>query len=251
MTSRDSAAQTEAELLEVLRTHHDAIVLAASHDADIEDSILTPAFDEIVKLVEEGLTPERLEAFRREGERLARSGASSTHVIDGYLSLSWAMWEIVMHHSTIDREAVLELALRMMKGIDRATTAVVDGYVRYEVNDSMARGQHHRAVIEDVLTSRRTTPEDRARIRRRASRYGMDPDGHYRLVLIVLAKDGELAEGSMAETIRRLEPYVTPPSRKPGSGIRLPFMTEWHDRSLLVVARASCTSPTRCESGMT
>ncbi len=193
-------------------------------------------------------TAQQISRWREEGVRLARAGAPTERVLDGYLSLNWALWEAVMREKDIEHEVVLAFADRLLRGLDDALAAISDGYVRVEVELAAAHSDERRAVLEEILTAPRTTPEDRARIRRRAERHGLPPAAAYRLILVHASGVGD--EGIEA-AIDALEKRI----RVPGShhrtqpGIRLPVVLDWRGR-VLVIARAEWPGERRLRAAL-
>ena len=105
-------------------------------------STSSPPSSGCMDLVEEPVpTPEQLTRWRDEGERLARSGAATERVLDGYLSLNWAIWEAVMRQEDIPRAVVLEFADRLLRGLDDAIAAISQGYIRVEVEVAAAHSE--------------------------------------------------------------------------------------------------------------
>lgn len=158
-TSLDAARE---ELFERLRAAKAAVVRTAVADTQIEARHIEPAFDQVLDLVADPQpTPKQLARWRKEGVRLARLGAATDRVLDGYLSLNWAIWEVVMGETSVPRDVVLDFADRLLRGLDDAIAAISEGYVRVEVELAAAHSHERRAVLEEILTAPRATPEDR------------------------------------------------------------------------------------------
>jgi hypothetical protein len=222
-----------AHLFARLREARASIVEVTARDTDIEPRYLEPAFDQVLDLVAEPRpTPKQLAGWREEGVRLARSGAAPERVLDGYLSLNWAIWEVVMAQGGTAREVVLGFADRLLRGLDDAIAAISEGYVKVEVELAAAHSRERRAVLEELLTAPRVTAQDRARIRRRAERHGLAPQETYRLVLIhVSSLDDEAVE----DAVERLEKRIRVPAshHRTRPGIRLPVVLDWRGRVLV------------------
>jgi hypothetical protein len=225
--------ESRARLFEQLREAKASIVETTVRDTGIEAKHIEPAFDQVLDLVAEPQpSAKQLSKWRNEGIRLARAGAATERVLDGYLSLNWAIWEVVMHQEGISREVVLDFADRLLRGLDDAIAAISEGYVRVEVELAAAHSHERRAVLEEILTAPRATPEDRARIRRRSERHGLPPDESYRLVLI---SSPQLDEEDVDDAVDTLEKRIRVPvsHHHAKHGIRLPVVLEWRGRVLV------------------
>jgi hypothetical protein len=237
-TSRATTRNAWASLFERLRETKASIVETTAHDTDIEPEHIGPAFEQVLDLVAEPMpTPEQIARWREEGVRLARSGAAAERVLDGYLSLNWAIWEAVMEQKDLEREVVLDFADRLLRGLDDAIAAIAEGYVRVEVELAAAHSHERRAVLEEILTAPRATPQDRARIRRRSERHGLPPQAAYRLILV--HAPGK-SDAQIEEAIERLEKRIRVPQSHHHArpGIRLPVVIDWRGR-VLVLAKGA------------
>jgi hypothetical protein len=180
------------DLFDHLRAAKSSVVETTVRDTGIEAKHIRLAFDQVLDLVAHPQpTPRQLARWREEGERFSRMGVATERVLDGYLSLNWAIWEVVMRQGDTPREIVLDFADRLLRGMDDAIAAISQGYVRVEVELAASHSHERRAVLEEILTAPRHTPEDRARIRRHSERHGLAPDASYRLVLIYASKLSE------------------------------------------------------------
>lgn len=240
---------SRAQLFEQLRAAKASIVKTVVRDTDIEAQHLEPAFEQVLDLVAEPVpTPAQIASWRDEGIRLARAGAATERVLDGYLSLNWAIWEVVMQQEGILREVVLDFADRLLRGLDDAIAAISQGYVRVEVELAAAHSHERRAVLEEILTAPRATPEDRARIRRRSERHGLAPDDIYRLVLVSATQVGEEdVDAAVDDLERRIRVPASSHRGKPG--IRLPVVLEWRGR-VLVFTKNEWTGESRLREAL-
>ncbi len=244
-----SSEQARALLFERLREAKPGIVATTARDTDIDPERIRPAFEQVMDLVTEAVpTPRQLASWRTEGERLAREGAPTERVLDGYLSLNWAIWEAVMRQDDIGRATVMEFGDRLLRGLDDAIAAISEGYVRAELEAAAAHSERRRAVLEDLLSAPRATPQDRARIRLRSERHGLAVGGSYRLILahVPSADDAEVAE-----LVDRLERRIRVPASDHRSkpGIRLPVVLDWRAR-VLVFASADWTGEQRLREAL-
>jgi hypothetical protein len=239
-TGEDSLALLFARLREA----KPRVVATTAGDTGIATEHIEPAFDHLIDLVEAPVpTPQQLMGWREEGERLARAAAPTERVLDGYLSLNWAIWEVVMQQEDIPRPVVLEFADRLLRGLDDAIAAISQGYVRVEVEAAAAHSERRRAVLEDLLTSPRATPQDRARIRLRSERHGLSVAGSYRLVLVHVP---EMTDADVEALVDKLESRIRVPAshRRTKPGIRLPVVLDWRGR-VLVFADAAWSGDKR------
>ncbi len=244
-----TSEQARTLLFERLREAKPRIVATTARDTDIDPERIGPAFEQVMDLVTEAVpTPKQLASWRTEGERLAREGAPTERVLDGYLSLNWAIWEAVMRQEDIGRATVMEFGDRLLRGLDDAIAAISEGYVRVELEAAAAHSERRRAVLEDLLSAPRATPQDRARIRLRSERHGLAVGGSYRLILVHVpsADDAEVAE-----LVDRLERRIRVPASNHRSkpGIRLPVVLDWRAR-VLVFASADWTGEGRLREAL-
>jgi hypothetical protein len=240
---------SRALLFERLREAKPRIVATTVQDTDIEAQYIEPAFEQVIDLVEEPVpTPAQLAGWRDQGERLARAGAATERVLDGYLSLNWAIWEEVMRQEEIPREVILEFGDRLLRGLDDAIAAISEGYVRVEIEAAAAHSERRRAVLEDLLSAPRTTPQDRARIRLRSERHGLPVGASYRLVLIHVPG---VAETEIETLVDRLESRIRVPAshHRTRPGIRLPVVLDWRAR-VLVFATAEWSGAKRLRQAL-
>jgi hypothetical protein len=251
MARKKEATMEEARalLFARLREAKPDIVATTVEDTGIEAQYVEPAFEQVIDLVAEPVpTSRQLASWRDEGERLARGGAPTERVLDGYLSLNWAIWEAVMRQAEIPREVILEFGDRLLRGLDDAIAAISEGYVRVEVEAAASHSERRRAVLEDLLYSPRTTPQDRARIRLRSERHGLSVAGRYRLVLIHVPG---LEDAELERLVDRLETRIRVPasSHRSKPGIRLPVVLDWRGR-VLVFASAGWAGEKRLREAL-
>ena len=244
-----SAEASRALLFERLREAKPKIVATTVRDTDIEAHYIEPAFERVIDLVAEPVpTAEQLAGWREQGERLARAGAPTERVLDGYLSLNWAIWEAVMQQEEIPRAVILDFADRLLRGLDDAIAAISEGYVRVEVEAAAAHSDRRRAVLEDILSAPRSTPRDRARIRLRSSRHGLPAEGGYRLILVQVPGT---EESEVEVLVDRLETQIRVPQthHREKPGIRLPVVLDWRGH-VLVFASAEWTGEKRLRQAL-
>ena len=244
-----TAEESRSELFVRIRAAKASVIETTARDTDIDPVYLEPAFDQVLDLVAEPVpTAEHIASWRDEGIRLARSGVATERVLDGYLSLSWAIWELAMQQDHAPREVILDFADRLLRGLDDAVAAIAEGYVRVEVEMAAAHSHERRAVLEELLSAPRATPEDRSRIRRRGERHGLPAQGTYRLILIhAPGQTDEQIEAAVDALESRIRAPASHHRDKPG--IRLPVVLDWRGR-LLVLAHGDWTGEKRLRQAL-
>ena len=148
----------------------------------------------------------------------------------------------------VPQAAVLDIADAMVRGMDVAIAAMARGYREVELRLMIASTARRRAVLDEIVSAPRPTPEDRARIARRAQRHGLDPAGAYRAVVIAVPGGDDEA---LEQAVHRLELAASPSSRDPhAAGIRLPQVLDWRGH-ILVLAYGSWTGAARLRDALT
>jgi DNA-binding PucR family transcriptional regulator len=109
------------------------------------------------------------------------------------------------------------------------------------------RSEARRAFLEEILGAIAPDPAEAAHLRRAAIRYGLDPDGSYRL--IVVSADGDEDEHVRADRIGSLIGVAPAVVRSRGSGISLPEVVAWH-RWIVVMAPADWTAAGRLTTAL-
>ena len=241
---KPTTEESRALLFARLREAKPTIVATTVEDTGFKPKSIEPAFEQVMDLVEAPVpTPEQLRRWRDEGERLARAGVPTELVLDGYLSLNWAIWEAVMQQEDVPREVVLDFGDRLLRGLDDAIAAISEGFVRVEVQAAAAHSERRRAVLEEILSAPRSTPQDRARIRLHSVRHGLPVERDYRLILAhIPGADDE----QIPDLVDQLERHIRVPSssHRAKPGIRLPVVLDWRSR-VLVFAQAEWTGEDR------
>ena len=241
--------EVREELFALLREQKDAIVKVAAQDTEIPAERLGPGFDQVLDLAAEPVpTPGQLDHWREQGVDLARRGVASERVFDAFLSLNWAIWEAVMQAEHIDRTVVLDFADRLLRGLDDGIAAISEGYVRVELELASAHSERRRALLEELLTAPRATPQDRARIRLRSERHGLSAGDAYRLVLIHVPAS---EEHQVEELVDALEKRIRVPAshHRTKPGVRLPVVLDWRGR-VLVFAKADWAGEKRLREAL-
>lgn len=206
----------------------------ASADTGISTADLDAGFDLLLDMISQPeINQADVEAFKADGARAARSGIRGDKVLDACLSLNWAIWEQALLTPRVPQPVVLDLANRLMRGIDAAIAGLSNGFIDVEVELAAEHSNRRRSILEELLTASRVTPQDRARIRTGSERHGLGADAGYRLILILAL---EQLDDAQAATIDRLERSVRMPAphHRTRPGIRLPVVLEWRGRALVL-----------------
>ena len=237
-TGGDDGPRGELDVvIDLVRAQKAAVVAVAQRDTGIELLHLEPAFDRILALTSGSqASPEHIAAFREEGMRLARLGAAAHRVVDGYLSLAWAIWEAASRQPGIPHDDFLAFTDRLLRGMDDGAAATFEGFLAHEVELAATNSERRRSLLEELLTASRSAPEDRARLRRRAERHGIDPDDAYRLILVHAYGRTDEAVDTAIEALERA--IRVPVSEYRARAIGLSTIIEWRGR-MLVIARAT------------
>ena len=179
--------------------------------------------------------------------RLARLGASVHRVVDGYLSLAWAIWEAASRQPLIPHDHFLAFTDRLLRGMDDGAAATFEGFLAHEVELAATNSERRRSLLDELLTAPRTAPEDRARLRRRAERQGIDPDETYRLILLHAYGRTDEALDMAIDALERAIRVPVPEYR--ARAIGLSTVIEWRGR-MLVIGRASWSGESRLRSAL-
>ncbi|MET0772578.1 MAG: helix-turn-helix domain-containing protein [Candidatus Limnocylindrales bacterium] len=248
--SAAAASDRLSALLESLRSREAEIIEAASEETSIGDARLASGLRLIFESISQPVESDaQARTFREASTRLARQGEPAERVLAGYLSLNWAVWDRIAAMKEESPDAAVELADRLFRGLHVAVAAMADAYAEVEVELAVAHADRRRSVLEELLTTPRVNPDDRARVRRRSERYGLSPDATYRLTLV---QPIGLEDDALGEAVARVERLVSAPvshhRRQPG--IQLPAVLEWRGR-VLVLARADWIGVGRLRDGLT
>ena len=123
--------------------------------------------------------------LRRRGAEAAEHGVPTERLIDRFMSALPAIWTMARELDP-EPEALADLGAWLLGGADLAALAIAEGYLGTDravvARDATAR----RAFLEELLTSITHDPPASARLRRLATRYGLDALASYRLVAISL-----------------------------------------------------------------
>ena len=209
------------------------ILVAAREDTGQPTEDLRFALERIMSMLAGSMdaTTEH-ETFRSIGDEAARDGLRAAHVLDRYLSLAWAIWAAVEPIQTAGRDDIHDFGDRLLRGMDRTIAAMAEGYRAAAIELARRLAIRHRAVLDELLGSAHATPDERDRMRRSAHANGIDPDGHFRLVVIALA---ERSYEELQESLSRLAPVVgaTASELWTDPTIRFPQLIEWRGRLVL------------------
>ena len=232
---KPTSAESRARLVRAVRRSKAEVLKVASADTGIDTADLDASFDLLLEMMARPeIDAADIEAFEQDGARAARAAIPGDKVLDAYLSLNWAIWEEAVRTPRVPQPVVLDLANRLMRGIDAAIGGLSRGFIGVEIELAAQHSDRRRSILEELLTAPRATPEDRARIRTRSERHGLGADAGYRLILILalgrVDSEQEAAVDRLERSIRMPVPH-----HRERPGIRLPLVLEWRGRALVLV----------------
>ncbi len=131
--------------------------------------------------------------------------------------------------------------------MDDGAAATFEGFLAHEVELAATNSERRRSLLDELLTAPRTAPEDRARLRRRAERQGIDPDETYRLILLHAYGRTDEALDMAIDALERAIRVPVPEYR--ARAIGLSTVIEWRGR-MLVIGRASWSGESRLRSAL-
>jgi hypothetical protein len=214
------------------------ILATAREDTGQSTEDLRFAFERIMAMLAGSMDAStEHESFRAIGDAAARDGLRAAYVLDRYLSLAWAIWAAVEPIESAGRDEVHAFGDRLLRGMDRSIAAMAEGYRAAAIELARRLAIRHRAVLDELLGSAHATPAERDRLRRSAHANGIDPDGHFRIVVIGLAKR---SYEELQESLVRLAPVVgaTASELWTDPTIRFPQLIEWRGRLVLFAEAA-------------
>jgi hypothetical protein len=172
-----------------------------------------------------------------DSEGAARDGLLPEQLIDRYLSTLWAVWAF-RAPETRSRAELIALGDRMLRTADALVAAVAVGYRAVERELIINNAEARRAFIDELLGVVAVDAAMIGRLRRRSSRFGLDPGGSYRLIATAttIHEDDARAELLAARIRARLAgPSVADRAR---AGVILPQVVAWRGQVVMLV-RAS------------
>ena len=160
-----------------------ALVAAVADDVGESPEAVRAAVELTLSLLLEqpGATRGRA-IMRAAGAQAARDGIPAERLLQRFTSTTWLVWEAARVHPAADRPVLEMFGQTLLRGIDLLVGAVADGYNAVDRESVAHDAEMRRALLDDLLS---TAPPDlvaAARRRRLADRYGLDPDGAYRVV---------------------------------------------------------------------
>ncbi len=121
--------------------------------------------------------------LRERGRQAAHAGVPADRLLDRFTSLLPAIWDAAVALEP-PVPVLRELATWLLRGADLTARAISDGYQSAERSIVARDATARRAFLEELLS---TFPDDvqaSARLRRLATRYGLDPLAAYRLFVV-------------------------------------------------------------------
>jgi hypothetical protein len=161
--------------------------------------------------------------------------------------ISWERCVAEMRAGRLAQDAVADFARYIMLWNELTSLAVTDGY-RAAERDILARdAEARRGALQELLGVVPSDTATTARLRRVATRHGLNPDGDYRLIAIAPRPEADpIPERPgigpeelevLAGRIGHLLGSTAPGAEGVGAGIRLPAVLPLHGR-IAVLARA-------------
>jgi len=176
----------------------------------------------------------------RSGERLvlflARLAFGRRHIWDRCVAEAEA--------GRLDRDVLTDLGQWLLLWTELTSLAVTDGYRAAEREILVRDAEARRAALDELLGVVTADPTGLRRTRRVASRFGLDPDRSYRVVVVAPADEadptpdrpgidsGDLA--LLASRIGHLLGAASVAAEGAGSGIRLPAVLAMRDRVVIL-----------------
>jgi hypothetical protein len=167
------------------------------------------------------------------GVAAARAGVPRARLLDRYLTTAWAVWEAAVARGVTDQAQLLALAGRLLHGVDLTASALAEGYATVDRETIERDARARLAFLQELLGAVATDRVGRARLRRLAVRYGLDPDGTYQLIGLAVGDRSEPADTD--ERLARVAAIAGPPSAavRAAGGLPLPQVLGW--RGWLIV----------------
>ncbi|MFN8619844.1 MAG: helix-turn-helix domain-containing protein [Chloroflexota bacterium] len=183
------------------------------------------------------------------GIAAARAGVPRPQLIDRYLTTAWAVWEAVTTDPDVTREELTDLGGRLLHGVDITAAALAEGYATVDRETIERDARARLAFLQELLGAVAADRIGRSRIRRLATRYGLDPDGAYQLVGLAVGDRSEPADTD--ERLSRAAAVAGPPSaaERARGGLTLPQVLGWRGW-LIVVAHPGWAGLERLRSAM-
>jgi sugar diacid utilization regulator len=237
-----------ADVAAYLATRIDDITATVAADTGQAIDAVRPTIEQAVALLSHPVGLEGgVELFRDEGAAAARAGIPRADLLDRFLTAGWTFWDRVCEEDRFDPATLASFGSWLLRGLDLVASSVAEGYIEADRELMARRSEARRAFLEEILGAIAPDPAESAHLRRAAIRYGLDPDGAYRL--IVVSADGDEDEHERADRIGALIGVAPSVERSRGSGILLPEVVAWH-RWIVVMAPADWTGAARLTTAL-
>jgi hypothetical protein len=226
-------------IIAAIAAESESLVAAVADDVGEAPDAVRPVVELTLRLLldQPGITKGRA-IMRLAGAQAARDGIPAERFLRRFTSTTWIIWEAARGHPSIDRPVLENVGQTLLRGTDLLVGAVADGYTAVDRETVAHDAEMRRALVEDILSTVPGDPVAAARRRRMADRYGLDPDGQYRVIAIADRRaDSDVPIEEDAHALGRL---LRRPSRSSYSAASfpLPQVVVW--RGLVVIlARAS------------
>jgi len=226
-------------IISAIAADSESLVVGVAEDVGETADAVRPAVELTLRLLldQPGLTKGRA-IMRLAGAQAARDGIPAERFLQRFTSTTWKIWEAARAHPSIDQAVLENVGQTLLRGIDLLVGAVADGYTAVDRETVAHDAEMRRALVEDILSTVSDDPVAAARRRRMADRYGLDPDGHYRVVAIA-DRRGD-SDAPIEEEAHALGRRLRRPSRALDSAASFPLPQVVIWRGLVVVlARAA------------
>jgi hypothetical protein len=217
----------------------EAIVTAVASDTGEPEDAVRPAVEHVMRLLTTGPGwPDVRRELALVGDAACRAGLPRPRLLDRYLTTGWVIWDLAAGLDWMDRDALRRLGGQLIRGSDICASVLAEAYHAVDRELAARDGEARRSFLEELLGAPPADAAEAGRIRRIAARYGLDPDGSYRLAAISPHDRGvDHASATLADALARA---ITPPSRTRQSParIRLPLTLPWRSRVVILAGEA-------------
>jgi hypothetical protein len=241
-------AAMRAEITSFLVPLADEITATVIADAGGTTASVRQTIDMVIGLLADPVGMDRgIELFREQGAAGAREGIPRAEFLDRFLTAGWVLWDVVCDAERFDSGTLISFGRWLLRGLDLVAAAIADGYIEADRELMARRTEARRAFLEELLGAVVSDPAEAAHLRRAASRYGLDPDAKYRLVVVAGAGDDE-AEHVRADRVGGLI-GVPPVVIRSRGDITLPEVVAWH-RWIIVLVPADWAGAARLRTAL-
>jgi hypothetical protein len=216
-----------------------AIVAAVASDTGEPEAAVRPAVEHVMRLLTTGPGwPDVRRELALVGDAACRAGLPRPRLLDRYLTTGWVIWDLAAGLDWMDRDALRRLGGQLIRGSDICASVLAEAYHAVDRELAARDGEARRSFLEELLGAPAADAAEAGRLRRLAARYGLDPDGSFRLAAISPRdRHAEDAAVTLADALARA---IVPPTRtgRPPVRIRLPLILPWRSRAVVFAGAA-------------